>query len=506
MKRVYVFLCLALSFVLSVSCSSDDDESDKFVVPVTPGIDLQEDEVQLVYHATPDSYYEIAFSVESQSDEIMINWGDDDRMHILSEGKAVHVYPAEERSYIITIMSEGISKIDITDSRAMNITAFYAGNCPNLMNLSYNKNNRFEAFDLTMCPHFNAISMQVNNSGFDLSGLKKAKWLWLSLTADQHVDLKGFDVLEKAYIYLDVNTYWGNNTVRITESPELRSLSINMFTPSGYAYPPYTIYLEDLEIKAPRLNDIRLENLYIPLDIDLREAGKDSVQVVMYSCNTPEKLLFSPATYSLSIHNGWSPATIWQVEELDLSGCERLTYLFLDVLSHLKTIRLGNATNLRRFWLQKCPQMERLDFASLPSLCIIECFTNERLKEITLKDLPELHTMDFTNNSVLSELTGEELPMLSRIDISNNQFSENTIISLINALPDEPAFGGQNRTLDIEGNPGDTEEVHNFIENKQYWEFKSYHTQNASPRAAGKTDIPATSTDTGNIIHLNAKR
>jgi len=472
MTRISLFLSILFSTVVFLSCSSDDKE-DLFPLPSVPGIGLETGQVQLVYQATPENH-EIVFEVAAKGFDLVINWGDTGEKHLVSGGEISYVYPAEEKTYIITMISTYLSGIDLTHEKARNIIGFYAGECPSFMDFSFNKDNLFEALDLTKCPQFHSFRMQVNTPNFDLSGLKNATSLRLYLAADIETDLKDFTALEKLTIYPDMDQRIRYKPIRIENSPNLTTFEMNSFSASGYSYAPYTTFLDGLSIKSQNLNRLDLSNQIFDIDLDLREVGKDSVVVLLNNCNFTKKLLMSPATHTLAIHNGWTPEVDNNIEELDLTDCDRLAYTQIEFLSHLKKIHLGDASNLKRFWLQRCPQITDLQFETYPELEEIDLFGNVNLKEVSMKDLPQLKRIAFTRNSILTGLSGTNIPEIARIEMIENALDEATLLSFFEPLPDTPSYEGVKRVIQLDRNPGYTEKVKALIESRENWEIVNY--------------------------------
>lgn len=500
MKRNYCFSFLCFLLIVFLSCSNDDEN--KFPVPTIPGIDIPEGEVQLVFRATAESNV-ITFKVEANVSGIMVNWGDNTELYQISSGEISYEYPAEEKSYIITIQAPQLTNIDLTHENAYNVTGLYAGECPEFMNLSFNKENLFEAFDLRACPQFGNLTMQINTNNFDLSGLSKAKKMFLYIAANTEIRLDEYSGLERLDLYYDLVNPITYQTLRIENSPHLTDLEIDAFISSGYVRPPYTIYLENLLLKAPKLTTAKLNNLHINGNIDLSKAGEDAVDIVLYSCDTPQKLMLSPATRRLNIHNGWIPAVDFHIEELDLSVCKGLEYITLEVLSGLKTIKFGDQTNLKSFWVRECPLVKSLEFKSFPSFERLFCFGNDQLESITLSDLSNLNRISLNKNTLLTELKGVNIPNLSAVDIRDGQFDENTILSLLNALPDELSPTGQKRILEAQGNPGYTENVRTFVTNRENWELKEYNFPNPLSK---ETMTSSGAMETDKVIYLKGER
>lgn len=493
------YLFLLLFSVLCVSCSDSDDE--KFVIPVTPGVNLQDHEVQLVFHATAEEC-EVSFTVESKSSEIAINWGESSKLYSVTSGEVSYVYPPEEKTYVITVISSGLSKVDMTHEKSKNIIGLYAGECPEFMDLSFSRENKLEAFDLRKCPQFNSILMQVNTENFDLNGFSNAEELYLYMSANAEIDLKGYDDLQELSVYLDKGYSNSYKAIRVTDSPELRKLKIEKYFSSGVQHSPYTVFLEDLIIEAPQLNLLQLSYLHLGKGLNLQKAGSDWVDVVLYGCDSYEKLVLSPATRQLDINNMWKPVVDFHIEELDLSACRRLEWLKLDHLSSLKKIVWGDPSPMQWFWMQQCPFISEIDFTSYSFLEKINCFGNERLERVKLAELPQLAHLCLMNNEVLTGLTAEQLPVLSDVDIRSNKLDEQAIATFVKALPDALSPEGKLRSIKLEGNPGDTEYVHSIVGGKQNWQLVEYGTEGGT--RSGEA-FSSEQKNLGDVIHLKGR-
>lgn len=496
-KRVYLSLLLVATVLLSCS-----DDKDNFSVPEIPGEGIQANEFQMVFCPTAENN-EITFSLKSAGTKTYINWGDDTKLHEYEpSGEISHIYPPEEGKYIITVKNTRLTALDFTHKNALNITAIYLGNCPELMNYSYNKVNKLSAFDLRQCPQFRSIWVQVHTTDFDWAGVQNAEYLNIELRKNTNViDLTNLPNLTQCDIYLDRQEGNMLSTLKLIDVPQLEFL--NIIGSSNYPgyYPPQS-YINNMVLDAPALEAMMIYYIHISEDTDFSNLnGMKKLDMRGFSSDGNFKP--APNLNQLSITNIFEPQIYWNLKSLDLSGLKRLQYLTVEMQQALTHINFGTAESLESLWMQRCNSITKLEFESLPQLSRIQCFGNTKLANVNVSNLPELSILNIEGSPELLNLQVKNTPKIWSVDIANNNFTDKQIKSLFSSFPKEHPDEEVARRYRITGNPGDIPETHEYIVNSGQWEINtSYGPVNPN------TDAVSRSTDSGidsDIIHLKAR-
>jgi len=458
-------------FLLSVcvfftSCSNDEDG---FKIPSVPGVNLQKDEVQIVFRTSPESY-QIEIKLVAGFEEGEINWGDKSTMHPVVNGIAKHAYPAENKTYIITAKVPELKRIDIEYARVQDIIAIYAGDCPELMYLPdiFGPENQIEALDVAKCPKIEQHTMFINKEGFDLSGLKNIKDLTLYIAVDLDVDINNFASLENLsfFLYRDKETPFSR--VKVENCPELKVFKMKTFMPNGYPIELRLPILNTFSLNAPNLNELEIWEVQFKNDLDLSAAGTEEVNVDLYRCAFEKKLLLNPATQKLD----FSSTTLSEDKELNLSNCESLKWVKYEVAQNFETIRWGNHPYLESINISMPYSLTTLYIDDLPSLQSLVCWHGNTLTNVTIKNLENLKDVMISVNMILKNIEIENVPSVSSLDIMSNSLDENALISIADSLPGG-YLEGKRRILDIRLNPG-TKNVIGRLPLKQGWEVIYY--------------------------------
>lgn len=498
MKKMILPSILLFVF-MAYSCS---DDKERFLIPEIPGEGIQGNEFQMVFCPTAENY-EITFSLKSAGTKTYINWGDDTKLHEYEpSGEISHTYPPEEGKYIITVKNTRLTALDFTHENALNITAIYLGDCPELMNYSYNKINKLSAFDLRQCPQFRSIWVQVHTTDFDWAGVQNAEYLNIELRKNTNViDLTNLPNLTRCDIYLDRQEGNMLSTLKLVDVPQLQHLNLmgSSYYPSYY--PPQS-YINNIVLDAPALEEMSIDYIHISEDVDFSNLGSLR-KLIMYGFSSDGDFKITPNLEQLSISNHWGSQIYWNLKSLDLSGLKRLRYLTVEMQQALTHINFGTAESLESLWMQRCNSITKLEFEGLPQLSRIQCFGNTKLASVNASNLPELSILDIEGSPELLNLQVKNTPKIWDVDIANNNFTDKQIKSLFSSLPKKHPDEEVSRRYRITGNPGDIPETHEYIVNSGQWEKNTLYDP-----VTPNTDVVSRSVDSGingDIIHLKAK-
>lgn len=504
MKTRQIYFLIFSLFILISSCSKDDDNDNNpgFVVPTIPGVGIEENSVQLVFKASAEEST-VTLGVESKTGDVFINWGDNESLDTYLSGEVTYTYPAEEKEYIISIMSSRISAINLLSEQSLHITGFFAGDCPELMSIQFNKINEFENFDVTKCSQFSQLQMYIHNDNFDLSGLSNATALGLFVCSNMDIHLKDYPNLSSLYISLE-RQYAKPKNIQVEKCPQLTDTRINSYNTYSSSPSNRICWVKNLILDIPLLKDLKLEDLTITEDLDLRKTGDNFETLILNSFNYQKGIYFNSSMRNFLINNMWKPRVDFEKKEIDLSQCKQLEAVQIDGLSSLEHIRLGNKETLGKYWLQLCPNVKEFEFSSYPALENLSCFNNVGVKSIKMKDLPELGYIAFSQNQNLTELDAENVSGIYNVELGNNQLDENMIKQFFSLLTDAPMPDGKNRRIMIYGNPGDTENMRSIIRNTDHWDLVGSY----EPAFKSNTEMNDEKSDKfssqSNSIHLKA--
>lgn len=342
--RKFIAALVVLTMAFCTSCNSGEETW--FEVPLTAGENLGEDEIQIVFAATPDNSTFKFDIVCPPVVKVYVNWGDRKGFMEYAGGTISHTYPAEERDYIVTVRAEGVSSMDVTHLGKGNIKAVYAGDCPALMNFSYTVvNNIFEALDLSRCPQFSdSIFLYVNVPEFDFSGLKNFSSVSLTVTENSDISIKGMSA-SSIRIFM-------KKPPRIFEIYDCENLYVLEL--SGYNSPMKSkVNLWDPRIEAPSLKYFYTVNVRFGKTLDM-SGFHNLTHCELHSFDAPA-VVFNDELEYVRVNN-YDPVKFGgsYIEELDFRNAKGLREIDILRMENLKKVYLEGLENLELVLIQKC--------------------------------------------------------------------------------------------------------------------------------------------------------
>ena len=474
MKNTSILTIFFLLFSL-LGCSDDDNTS-----PKIPSQDIAEGTIQLVFEANENKT--IKFEITSESAyQFSVDWGDNVVKEYSPNSPIEYTYNGGEngKKYRITIHAANVNKIILDDETTPNLKEIYFGDLKRITgyDLGNGENNNLEVIDITRCRRFDGgrftAVINENTKNFNMQGLKNAGEIttYLFTSLDElncnNLDFKTFS------LYLD-NVHLIK--LNLDNSSNLKNL--NLLKHQGFLKDLNTIEninLENLPLEYIRIQSINTKKFDVSTIKTLKELD------ISYLYSLDETMILPESLTSFSL---------------------RLGYVFENqsFFSNLRTVDFSNSSNLQHVTIADCKLLKNVIFKNNNELLTaavvgsgiekIQIENSILLKELSLsncKNLSDLYIrnilsleMLLTSNTKLSTINTDQLPnTLSWITIENDNFSSQAIEDLFNKVTDEPN-GSNKRYININGNPGDNEEVRSLIEKNGNWVVNAKNKSNTT--------------------------
>lgn len=242
----------------------------------------------------------------------------------------------------------------------------------------------------------------------------------VTITEDHGIDTVNYVNGMFAFTNLETLTIDGANSINsvsVEGLPHFKELNIiyaDAIQDVTVSDCPWT---ETVNINTRSLNTITLNNLTKLKTLTVDEGG----------ANSNLKTFTLTNCYDLeTAHFG----QIGALEELDLSGCSKLTDLAIDLAYKLKDVDLTGCSSLKSIYINDAQTLPLLDIDPCTSLESLILVNPQNLLRFTTNSTT-LHTLKFIGNNGSQKLVTMSLdtPSLSTIEMTNNQSLANLTLS-----------------------------------------------------------------------------
>lgn len=468
MKKSVSSILTLFILILFVGCSSDDDE---VFVSKVPGESLKEEQIQIVFSATEENHI-LKFSVNSDyTGSLEVEWGEKSApkaQKYTSKSDIYYDFPVQSENYVITVNVSQLKSIAFDDASTPNIRGLYLGDCSSLESFSMNGSlSNLETLDINNCPRFwgGSFTVFANNEKFNFDGLKKAGSIVAYVKAPIAIDLSNSDI--ESFTLFQLTDYIPS--LHVESCSNLDYLSLNKGT-DGYSWPK----IGNIDVKNTTLSKLGISAIKSD-SLDISEAG-NGFEAISLSYFDAGFIKWNKALKYISMRGGSSLDVDYNanyqstIRVLDFSDCEQLEELSVEFFPILKDIKVGGLQTLKFLWLQGNGDIEKLDISDMPSLASVYLFTHKNLESATFKNLPLLANLSLTNSSKFSSIDAGSLPLLASVELENNNLDENEIKLFFSHLANQLTTEGNQRSIKIKGNPGDTENIRSIIQKSGNWQ------------------------------------
>ena len=242
----------------------------------------------------------------------------------------------------------------------------------------------------------------------------------VTISDDHGIDTVNYVNGMFAFTNLETLTIDGANSIQsvtVEGLPHFKELNIiyaDAISSVNVSDCPWT---ETVNINTRSLHDISLNNLTKLKTLTVDEGGANSNlrTFTLTNCYDLETAHFGE---------------IGALEELDLSGCSKLTDLTIDLAYKLKDVDLTGCSSLKSIYINDAQTLPLLDIDPCTSLESLILVNPQNLLRFTTNSTT-LHTLKFIGNNGSQNLVTMSLdtPSLSTIEMTNNQSLANLTLS-----------------------------------------------------------------------------
>lgn len=341
MKKLFGFLTIAI--LLFSTCSSDKEKYD-ILPPMSET--LEDDEARLVFIPTSEQT-DITLNIEYEgATTLLVNWGDDDRLHPITHGDINHTYIELDKEYTISIRpindESYLRSIDIAEPKvATKIKSIRFGKSSKFLFFDmHTSGNILERLDFSKNPQFfsNSVYSEINTLNFAFEDFSNfTNWLSFDISTSAPVVLDKMNTKYLAIYYLNYTkpniTLKNSNIVRV----DIRHRSTTLET-------------EKIDFSGSNIEFLDMIGIKMQDELDLSKMSSNKI-IVLSNCNA-KTLLVPESTEELEIIafiKDYNYSN--KLEEIDLRPCV-----------NLRIARIWNSRDIKNIYYDITDKTEDLSF------------------------------------------------------------------------------------------------------------------------------------------------